>query len=106
VQNDLREVKKLRDLRCYSLHFFFQIEGAELYNGETGYASSSFEQCTKEMEKNSTVEGFNKVSEVYRKVVAEQLKVPIEQVIPISRECYEANTEEDYCEIDECDEDY
>ncbi len=85
----------MRDLRCYTLHFFFQVEGAKLYNGETGYVASSFDQCTKEMEGNSTVEGFNKVSECYRELIADQLKVPIEQVIPISRDCYDSNTEDD-----------
>ncbi len=82
-----------KDLRCYTLHFFYKVEGAELYNGKTGYVSTSFDQCTKEMETNSTVEGFNKLSEWYRKLVAEQLKISIEQVIPISRDWYNKNTE-------------
>lgn len=84
----------MEDLRCYTLHFYYRIKGADLFNGEDGFSTCSLEEAIKNME-NITINKFNEISNDYRALVAKQCKVPIENIIPISRDEYKENTEEE-----------
>lgn len=91
------------DLRCYSIHFFYKIKDAELYGGigNIGYAETNLDRAVNT--EAFTAEHFAKASENIKIGIAEQLKVPVENITAIHRDEYEEATREDeeHC-CDQC----
>lgn len=91
----------MKDLRCVTLHFYFKIIDADIFGGEgtEGYATTSSGECigssNKTFDEMVSREGFNKICDAYRELLSGQMDVPVENIIPISRDEYKENIEED-----------
>ena len=91
----------MEDLRCVTLHFYFKIVDSDMFGGEgtIGYITASNGEAlgSKKLPFDDMVslEGFNSMRDAYRKLISCQMEVPVEKIIPISRDEYKENTEED-----------
>ncbi|MGL5330183.1 MAG: hypothetical protein ACRDD7_13010 [Peptostreptococcaceae bacterium] len=91
----------MKDLRCVSLHFFFKVTDSDMFGGKgsVGYAATSVEKCigspNRSIDEVVAAECFDKTCNSYRSLLSTQMNVPLDSIVPISRdECNEC-TEED-----------
>jgi hypothetical protein len=84
------------DLRCFTIHFFYEIKDAEIYGGvgSIGYAEMKYDMginadCV------ASKENYMEHSGINAKILATQLHVPVENVMAIHRDVYQKNTAED-----------
>lgn len=91
----------MKDLRCVTLHFYYKIVDSEMFGGEgtVGYVSASNGESlgSEKMpfDEIVSIEGFNSTCDAYRKIISYQMDVPLEKIIPISRDEYKDNTEDE-----------
>jgi len=85
----------MEDLRCFTVHFFYEIKDAEIYGGigHKGYAEMKYDMAVNA--EAFTAERFLEHSKSNAKILASQLKVPVENVTAVHRDIYQANTAED-----------
>lgn len=88
-----REKNRIPDFRCLTLHFYFRVKGADLFNGDDGFCTTTANEAVKGLD-DLTPEKFVELAEGYRQLVANQLHVPLENVIQIDRDEYKLNTDE------------
>jgi len=94
----------MEDLRCHTVHLFFKVLDSDMFGGDgtIGYVNSNAGECwpipSEEVEKNHT--------EKMRKIFADQMEVPVDKVIQISRDEYRENTEEDDDDYGDEDDEY
>lgn len=72
------------------LTFYFKITGSEMFYGEDGYSATSMN-----IQFSTPKVNLEKRAEALRKGFADLCKVPIENVVSVSREEYKLNTEEE-----------
>lgn len=84
----------MTDFRCFSLYFYFKVLDADTYGGKgsVGYTRVVLDESTGSeklpIDEIVSTEGFKKISESYRKITADLLEVPLENIISISRDEY------------------
>lgn len=69
------------------MHFYFRVEGSEVFNGDDGYVENKIHQATK----IPTFEEEIKLGERAKENFAQLLEVPKEQIIRVSRDEYLEN---------------
>ncbi|HGL5964270.1 TPA: hypothetical protein ACKFJN_002832 [Clostridioides difficile] len=81
----------MKDLRCISLHFYYKI------STENGvfYANVNFKEATGDINKMTSLEVFEKMSNEYRTRIAEDVEIDECNVISVSSKEYYENTDED-----------
>ena len=91
----------MTDFRCFSLHFYFKILGANI-DGEVEdaiYSKVSLDECVggdkQSLDEILSLEGFKEMSESYRGICSKSLNVPLENVIQVTRDEYIANSEDE-----------
>lgn len=84
-----------QDLRCFTLHFFYEIKDAEIYGGEgsIGYCETSLNKAT--TVKDITPEYFLRLSEKFKTDISLQLHVGIDKITAITCDSYDKETAED-----------
>jgi hypothetical protein len=82
----------MEDLRCFTLHFFFEIKDAEIYGGKgtTGYAEMTYDKATNA--EAFTADSYIEHSKTNAQILANQLHVPVENIAPIHRDKYDEMT--------------
>lgn len=81
-----------KDLKCFSVHLFFKVLGAEMYNGGTGYTATNYKFC-KDVDYLHDDLKYAGVVTSTKTDIAKMLKIPVENVISISYEEYTENIE-------------
>jgi|GEM_PF-3600721 len=94
----------MKDLRCHTVHLFFKVLDSDMFGGDgtIGYVNSNAGECWPVPNEESEKRHIEKM----RKIFADQMEVPVDKVIQISRDEYRGNTEEeddDYGDEDEDD---
>lgn len=82
-----------QDLRCYTVHLFFQVMGADIYDGGTGYVEIKLEHCTN-VEALADETQYAQFAETARLSLAEQLRVDPQNVTLISCDEFKAITDD------------
>lgn len=81
----------VEDLRCYTMHYYFEIKDAEIYGG---VGSIGYSEITMDKAVNTETfikEYFEESANNLRQGLAKQLNVPVENVTSIHRDVYEEN---------------
>jgi hypothetical protein len=89
----------MEDLRCFTVHYFYEIKDAEIYGGKgsTGCAEMKYDMAVN-MESLSA-EACAKASIANIHILSKQLNVPVENITAIHRDKYLEMTKED----EDCD---
>lgn len=80
----------MKDLRCYTMHYYFKIIGAEFFGGKDGYVSLTFDEATKKLE----LEDDMRMGNVFKADYALAFNVELKNVVRISRDEYKENVDE------------
>ncbi|MEG2289074.1 MAG: hypothetical protein RSA29_04530 [Clostridium sp.] len=90
---------KDNDFRCFTLHFYFKIEGSELFNNEVGYSTITVSEATKKIDEITTIAGYLEKGNMLKVAIANQCDVSVDNITLISREEYHENTDDGDIEI-------
>lgn len=82
------------DLRCFTLHMFFRVVGAEYYSGKEECISFDLRYC-RGVGAFLDSDIYDQAVEDARKLFATQLNIPIENVTPVSYEEFKENTKDE-----------
>ena len=84
--------------RCFSVHFFFKIIGWEKYKNEQGYVVSELKfKRAIHFDFIDTEEKFIEEANKLREKLAKSCNVPLANVVLLTRDEYEAITDEENC---------
>ena len=81
----------MKDLRCYTLHYFYKVIDTDLFEGEDGFLEYKMHKATKVPKLEEDEEIGEKVKENFAKL----LKVSIDKIIRIDRDEYLENVPEE-----------
>lgn len=82
----------MEDLRCVTIHFFYKVEGADLWDGGIGYIKC---ECEYALKYDGSIETYNNLSDTYKAIVGNQLNISLENIIAISRDEYLKNVDDE-----------